>query len=237
MRKTVRNNFDKSSTGVDIECICQYDSGRSRWEFEENIQIVQHDGYRTTSIGYYIDNGNVKGHVDIKFTVKGTRERKIEYLDEIFSVTKEDIQTWDDATLDSEIMSYVEVTLIDYVMDRMDSIDGLEFTPNKNLIVLTTRGYSQGDYAKVIYCPDDIEKAWGRYPKQEDIQKMVNHYFWDAPIFAVMTIDGKEYDYQEMPEYDDYEWKRDKFLEYVAKESGIEREKLEKFVPEYPEYN
>ncbi len=162
MGKTVRNNFDKSSTGVDIECICQYDVDRSRWEFEENIEIVQHDGYRTTSIGYYIDNGNVKGHDDIKFLMKGTRERKIEYLDEVSSVSKEDIQTWDDDTLDSEIMSYVEVTLIDYVMDRMDSIDGLEFIPNKNLIVLTTRGYSQGDYAKVIYCPEDLESAWGK---------------------------------------------------------------------------
>ena len=233
-----RNNYNKSSTGTDIECDCSYDLDRRQWEFEENIKIIQHDGYRTTSIGYYIDNGNVECPDKVSFKVKGDKEAKIKYLIDATNFDREEIETWSEETIDEEIIGHEnDINLINYALDKLPDVPGLEFVPTKNLIVLTTRGYSQGDYAKVLYCPDDLEKCWGNYPKQEEIQKMVDHYYWDAPIYCLFTINGKEYRYDEMPEYDEYEWDRDKFLDYVAKESAVDRESLEALVPEYPEYN
>ncbi len=233
MSKTVRNNFDKSSTGTDIECRCYRDTHQSQLDFSDNIEIIQHSGRSTTSIGYYTDNGNVKGVDDVKFTVKGDKAVKIKwYVD--------NVRPYEDMTendIDAEILETLGVNIIDYALDRLPTVDGLEFVPNKNLIVLTTRGYCQGDYARVIYCPEDLETAWGVYPKQENVQESINHYYWDAPIYCCFEINGEEYNYHDMPEYDEYEWERKKFIAYVAKESGVPAEKLESFVPEYPEYN
>ncbi len=239
MAKTRQNNFDKSSTGTDIEISCFYDTDVSRMNFKENIEIVQHSGYSTTSIGYYIDNGNVEGKDKIRFKVKGTKAAKVKYLVSQTSFDAKEIRTWDTDTLDTEILGYEEdVNLINYALDKMPAApEGLEFVPNKNLEVITTRGYCQGDYAKVIYCPEDLKECWGNDPVQANIQKMVDHYYWDAPIYCQFTINGEEYNYYDCPEYDDYNWKRDEFIAYVAKESKVPAETLEKFVPEYPDYN
>lgn len=229
----------KSSTGTDIECNCMYDTDMSQHEFTENIEIVQHGGYSTTSIGYYIDNGNVAGAGDIEMTVKGTTAAIIAAAKK-YTATYNDLVAASGKELEevkAEIVSVLDdVSLINFALDKLPVIEDLEFVPNKNLIVLTTKGYSQGDYARVIYCPEDLEKCWGNYPKQEEIQKMIDHYYWDAPIYARFEINGEEYNYHDMPAYDEYEWERDKFIDYVAKESGIEKETLEQFVPEYPEY-
>ncbi len=240
MVKTKRNNFDKSSTGTDIECSCFYDTDMSRMNFEENFKMLQHNSYSTTSVAYYIDNGNVPDDSKVKFIVKGTREVREKYfLDNGRYYNAEEVKAWDDETLNEEILSNEEdVNLINYALERIpDTVEGLEFVPNKNLIVLATCGYSQGDYAAVNNCPDDLEKAWGKMPEQKDIQALVNHLFWDAPIYCQVTINGKEYSYYDAPEYDDYKWNRDEFIKYVSKESGIKKENLENFIPENPEYN
>ncbi len=237
MGKARKNNFDKSSTGTDIECNCSYDTDLSRMYFEENFEVLQHSGYRTSSVCYYIDGGNLPDSKSIKFIVKGDKSAKVKHLQDITNFDAEEIETWDNDTMDSEIIGHEsDINLINYALDRMPDIAGLDIVPDKNLIALATCGYSQGDYSTVLYCPEDIEKAWGKMPEQKDIQKMVNHYFWDAPIYAQFTIDGKEYHYHDMPKYDEYEWDRNAFLEYVAKESGVPAETLESFVPEYPEY-
>ena len=236
--KTKRNNYDKSSTGIDIECICQYDTDLSRMHFEENFKVLQHNGHRTQSVLYFIENGNVPDSSGIKFTVKGDKETKIKHLMEITHFDREEIEQWNDDTMDSEIIGHEsDINLINYALDKLPDYKGLEFVPSKNLIALGSTGYSQGDYSTVLYCPEDLEKAWGSYPKQESIQKMVNHYLWGSPIYARFEINGKEYRYDDMPEYNEYEWDRDAFIAYVSKESGIEADKLESFVPEYPEYN
>lgn len=236
---TTRNNFDQSSSGLNIECTCFYDTDRSHMDFKDNFEVLQHSSYRTSSVLYYIDNGNVPvpGHDEIKFTVKGERSAKIKKLVELSYFEEDEIQTWDDDTINQEILNYYEVNLIDYAQDKLDIIDGLEFVPTKNLVVISSSGYSQGDYSTIIYCPDDLEKAWGNKPDENQIQKMVNHYLWDAPIYARCEIDGKEYNIWDMPGYDDYEWDRDKFIDWIAKESGIDKEKFEEYIPENPSYD
>lgn len=238
--KKKHNNFDKSSTGTDIEFVCQYDRDRSQYEFDENIEVIQHSGYSNTSIGYYIDNGNVPGADEIKFTVKGTTKAIIESAKK-YTYAYSDLVAADGKELEdikAEIVAVFEdINLINYAMDKLPKIEGLEIMPNKNLIVLTSRGYSQGNYAKVIYCPEDLEKCWGNMPTQKSIQKMVDHYYWDSPIYARFKINGTEYAYEDTPFYDDYEWKRREFIEYVSKESGVAKDVLKNFVPEYPEYN
>ena len=235
---TRKNNYVRAAENEpNIECSVFHDTDKSSRDFKENFKILQHSGYRTFSVLYYIDNGNVAD--DIKFSVKGSKADKVKYLSEQTNFDAEEIQTWDNDTLDSEILGYEsDVNLINYALDKMpDTPEGLEFVPNKNLICLGSSGYSQGDYSTVIYCPEDLEKAWGNYPKQESIQKMINHYLWDSPVYALFEIDGKEYNIWDMPKYDEYDFDREKFLAWVAKESGVDIEKLKPLCPEYPGYN
>ena len=236
---TTRNNFDQSSTGLNVECTCFYDTDRSERDFRENFEVLQHSGYRTSSVLYYIDNGNVPGHDEIKFIVKGDKAAKIKFLEKECSFEAEEISSWDDDTIDTEILGNLEdLNLINYAEKKhFPVVDGLEFVPNKNLIVISSRGYSQGDYSTVIYCPEDIEKAWGNAPDQNDIQKMVDHYLWDAPIYAQITLNENEFNIWDMDHHDDYTWDREKFVEWGAKKSGIDREKFQAYVPANPSYD
>ncbi len=241
-----RNNFDKSSSGTDIEFVGFMDCDSSRRDFEENIEIIQHDGYRTTSIGYYIDAGNVPDSSEVKFTVKGERTVKEKYLvDTGRNYDAEDVSKWDDETIDNEILSQnKDATLINYAMSLVSSRhgyfqavnDGLEIEPTKNLIAVEIRGYSQGDYAIVLYCPEDVEKAWGNLPNQSKMKEMFTHWYYDAPVYAVMTINGEEYNFWEFPHDNSYEWDKDKFVKWVSEQSKIPVETIAPFVPEDLDY-
>lgn len=234
---TYKNNFDKSSTGTDVEFRGYRDIHQAQILFSEAISVLQHDGYGTTAVGYYADGGcDVPGPDDVSFTVKGERAVKIAKLEELSSLEKEDIEQLGDSELDSELLGYYEVTLIDYALDRMDCIDGLEFVPVKDLIVLTTRGYSQGHYAKVIYCPADLEAAWGRMPERGEMQTSVDRLYWDCPVYACVTVNDNPYEYSDMPEFDEYEWEREKYVKYVAEKSGVSEKVISDLVPTCLDY-
>lgn len=235
---TTRNNYNKSSSGTDIEATCYYDTFRSQSDFNDNIQILQYAGYRATSKGYYIDNGNLPDADSITFLVKGTREDKIKFLvaqglDNLEADISED-------DLDIEVKGFMsdKPSLVTFEnLNKYDLKDtNLEIMPDKNLIKLETRGYSQGDYAEVFYCPEDCEKVWGNAPVQKAVQRYIDHYYWDSPIYAAVTVNGEEYSFYDMPEYDEYSWDKAAFLEYVAKESGIDKETIEPYLPNNPDY-
>lgn len=240
---TTVNNFDKSSTGTDITATVFYDTDKSRMDFEENITILQHDGYRTTSVGYYTGFDAAKPD-DIEWVLTGSDEDCIKWLASDSYWDEEELKGWDMSELRQEIIDRKSPNLIDYALEgsAWDEQNGfgtydLSIKPNKTLIVLTSRGYSQGDYAKVIYCPEDLEKAWGRMPEQDEMQKTIDHLYWDAPIYASVEIDGVDYPVWEMDSYNDYEWDRDAFIAYVAKASGVSVETLEGIIPSEPSYN
>lgn len=237
MRET---NFDKSSTGTDIELSCSYDCDLSRIYFEENFKILQHSGYRTHTKAYYIENGNVEDDETISFTIKGEKSAMIKYLVDETCFDAEEVETWDNDTIESEIIGHLSERpkVLNYQSLNENDLDktGLELVPSKNLIWLATCGYSQGDYAEIAYCPEDLEKAWGIKPDQNDLQKTFNRLFWDAPIYACFTINGKDYRYDEdMP--DSYEWDKEAWAKIVSEKSGIPLETIESFLPESPDYN
>lgn len=234
---TRKNNFTQAPEGQpDIEFVGFQDLSISQHMFSENFEILQFSGYRSSTIAYYIDHGNVPGADDIKFTVKGDKAAKVSYLEGNTIFDESEIETWSEDDIDSEIISLSECNLLNWITDSIENIDGLEFVPSKNLIKLVTRGYSQGDYAEVYYCPDDLEKAWGNAPDQSELQTTFDNLFWDAPYYACMTINGEEYNLFDMPDYNEYEWDADKFAAYVSKESGIDIAILEPLIPQNLEY-
>lgn len=232
----IKNNFDQSSTGTNIELICLRDSGLSQHMFDENFKILQHSSYRRTCKAYYIDNGNVPDDDGITFTLQGTKEQ-IEARLTAEGYSLEEIK----AMIPCEPLDILE-TLYGESLDILNYEDfntvysPLKAVPSKTLTCVSVSGYSQGDYAEVFYSPDDLEKCWGNAPVEKDVQKMFERLFYDAPIYCRFEIDGEEYDYSElMP--DNYEWDREAFARIVSEKSGIDQENLLSFLPEYPDYN
>lgn len=241
---TTRTNHTHPAPGQpDIEVSCFYDTDRSRMDFKENIEIIQYSD-RKTGVGYYIDNGNLPGSDSVTFKIKGKRAALVKYITSEGYATPAECRKMKMADLQEVAMDaykycYDKNTkqlLIDYATERLEQPEGLEIVPSKPLECVTTTGYCQGDYAEVLYCPADCKTVWGSDPKPENIEKMVHHYYWDAPIYCTATINGTEYNYWDMPEYDEYEYDREKFLDYVTKESGIDRETLEPLVPKQPDF-
>lgn len=241
-----QNNFDTSSTGNNIEFNGCMDTDKSQWEFKDNFQVLQSSGYRTHTVAYYIDNGNVPNADALEFTIKGTVKDMRSWLH------GGDVSHWVSATEINKAnkAQLIEWVLVDLALNydtpsliTMESINShqfkdtrLELTTNKPVQRLITRGYCQGDYAEVWYCPSDLAEAWGAEPKESHLQETFDHLFWDAPVYAVMTINGTEYHYWDMPEYDEYEWNREAFGAYVAEESKIPLEEIMAVLPKELEY-
>jgi hypothetical protein len=235
-----KNNYNVNSEGPSIELSCSYDCDLSRIYFEENFKIIQHNGYRTHTKAYYIDCGNVPDDDSIIFSVKGEKSAKVKYIADQGCFEPSEIETWDDDTIESEIIGYLSErpSVVNYQNMNENDLDktGLELSPSKNLIWISVRGYSQGDYAEIAYCPDDLKKAWGNVPKENDLRKEFTRLFYDAPIWACFEINGEEYRYDEYMD-DSYEWDREKFASIVSEKSGIDRDVLLDFLPDYPDYN
>lgn len=245
-----RNNYDTSSTGINIEFTGYYDNFHSVYLFEENFEILQREGYRTHTIAYYTDYGNVEGASAITFSIKGKRKDFVELLltecDRVYS--KADLRRMKKNQLEYAVKEWIDDTieLINYedINENQLKDTGLVIIPNKQLAMAKIRGYSQGDYAEVWYCPDDLFKAWGSSPKENSLRETFNHLFWDSPIRATLNIqkpgkapDSLELYYDECPQCDDYDWKREEFLEWASKQSGVDIKLIAEVVPETLDYN
>ena len=232
-----KNNFSRPTENEPaIELSCAFDTDQSRWEFEENFKILQHSSYRKTCKAYYIENGNVPDDDGITFTLQGTEEQ-IEAALTAEGYDRDEIK----AMIPGEPLDILEtlygesISILNYE-DFNTVYAPLQVIPSKALVCVSVTGYSQGDYAEVFYCPEDLEKAWGNKPVENDLQKMFNRLFYDAPIYCRFTIDGDEYDYSElMP--DNYEWDREAFAKIVSDNSKVDYETILNFLPQYPDYN
>lgn len=231
--KTI-NNFDKSSTGTDIEFSGGYDGDRARWEFEENFEVLRHSGYRVFSVLYYIDCGNVEGADEVDFSLKGTKVQLAEYLvDHFGNETKSGYMKWTKDDLLNEVSDHIwdYMNVLSY-RECNEEIDeyGMEIVPNKTLEWVGLRGYSQGDYSEIVYCPEDLKKAWGKESNEAELSEIFDNLLWDSPISATLTVSGEEFHYDE--EFDWYDWQREEFIEYVSKRTGVGKEVLEAIVPQ-----
>lgn len=227
------NNFTRPAENTpSIELSCGYDGDLSHWEFKENFKILQHQGYRTLTKAFYIDYGSLPDDDSITFKIKATPEQKAEFFKKE-GYSEEDVppvEDMDEAILDT----YGErITLLNY-QDFNQCYAPIQVEPSKRVEWVAIRGYSQGDYAEIAYCPDDYAVAFGCKPDESELQKLFERLFYGAPIYCVFRINGAEYNYSElMP--DCYEWEPEAFAQIVSEKSGVEKQTLLDMLPKYPD--
>lgn len=239
------NNFTHNANGDSIETRVFYDSCLARMDFEDNIEILQHSGYRESCIAFYHGQGTSAD--DIQWRVVGKRAELVRYVRDFSTLDNAEIramrmQELRDFVLDDStcgILEYLawyesgQLSLAN-IFCHIGTYD-LQIVPTHNgkditLQSVETRGYCQGDYAKVYYSPELLESAWGTMPSES-----IDHLFWDSPVYARVDINGEDYYYYDWPESDYYTWNREGFAAWLASESGASESEILALLPENPD--
>ena len=127
-------------------------------------------------------------------------------------------------------MDFLEDELVSYKYDVEKLADEYKIAVSfvNDIEILTTRGYSQGDYVLVIVDRTQLTRLWGKYT--DDVQESIDRYFWNAPVYAKLEINGTEYFYDEC-DLKHYKWEREAFIKRVIKDAGVPESDLESLVP------
>lgn len=212
-----KNNYDNSSTGINIECWAYYDTDLSRIWFKDAINkhgdlYYYQSGYEDVkSIRDFIEIDSKASHEELADLANELNEWA--YYDEY---SDEDLR---ELILDAE----PEMIMNRYWHEQLGSTLKLkpEFTLYK------TRGYCQGDIETVLYKGDSLSAL---------IHDSIDHLFWDAPVRAEVIINGKGYEYDSI-----YEWKKSEFIsdimnKYEGDNPDYVRKSLDKMLPEELNY-
>ncbi len=209
------NNFDQSSTGLNIELSIFRDTDQSRHDFEECFNIIQSESYRRHTIAVYTDFGNIDPDFDFEDPANYDFTKK-----ELVAAMKK-ASIWDQETARYKGYDLYKATkqeLIEFAKEEYNYSDFAEFLENftPNFVTIKTCGYSQGDYAEVIFSKKVIDYLEKSCLKSFDellpsLETTVDHLFWDSPIYARLTVNDDEYYLDELLP-DLYEYDKDKLI-------------------------
>lgn len=210
------NNYDQSSSGINLELNLSYDLDRARREFEESFHILQHSGYRTNSILVFNQYGNFDVS-DFEFTDLDNYNYESLTTKEIFkALYNSQYPTNIDNDLKCSDFEGIKELLVNLDVENLNSIDQrellesietylycdesfkefLQSTFECNYITLVSRGYCQGDYSEIIIpkivLDSFIEGCENMgTPEQvgEALQETIDHLLWDQPLYARLEIE------------------------------------------------
>ena len=227
------NNFDQSSTGINLELACFRDSDQSRIEFEENFTCIQPEEYRRSGCWFYSEYGNNEKPDNLsdcydfgKCNRKDFRQYALEYYELSENSEPGLIRELIDDMFEYGSWKDLAIHLLDDEVGFYDAMRN-EFPDIHNAVLkyesCNVTGYSQGDYALVLYPIGS---------KFEGMREHFKHLFYDAPIYCRLTVNDEEFDLMEDTE-DYYKWDREAVIKAAPE---VARGWLKNKLPEYPEY-
>lgn len=228
------NNFDQSSSGVNLELSCFFDIDASQRDFQESFERVERD----TPKGFYGDVYFFTNYGDDVFIENDARNYKIECDSKTMIKRMHDFVGGDlrEFMRECEINSKDDVNVLlgqfeSYVGYESEYLDFLDQYFDLDFIIYQTRGYSQGDAVTVL-----IDKK----TYNERLESHIDHLFWDAPIYARLTINDDEDVYLD-ENIDRYDYDKDVMIcefekSYNGEYKSVIIEFLESELPESPEY-
>ena len=223
----IKNNFDMSTSGVNIQVDCFFDNLQAQTDFDnEIIRLGRVSNYRlSTNLFGVLSCADIIRIGDFCTFKKGIKKADLIALaDELPDFY--DGESYTVKELKAEIMdASPEMILNDY----WRAGNGLKLKTGFELY--NTRGYSQGDSADVLI-------------KSTDNKDFINHLFWDSPIYCIVNINREDFYYWDVDGVDSYDWKKEKMINYVVNAVNVDDDKKEyikktlaDLLPDYPEYN
>lgn len=201
------NNFDSSSSGVNVEVNVYRAEIDAQYRYDENFEELC-----SNDVKQYIDWGNIGVCSNEElFKIKTSNSKQsiidaIEYL----------VGYCDDSIVKDDLIEVL------YDMDFCD-LYAPTWSRNKsvfdlldvkcNFEVVVSTGYSQGDVRDVII-PHKLADVWGckKSDMMNGMQEEIDHLIWDTPINGEIVVDGSEYFITEYMD-SNYEWDADAVLE------------------------
>ena len=163
----MKNNFDRSSSGVNLMLSVFFDGDQSRYEFKNNYAQIDNrwsDKYFYTHWGEY--------SIERFYKVTNKELFKKEFSQDNYAPE-------DSEDLDELIYSYDLDADYPWVSERYPHF--------------VIRWYSQWDYAEIYYNPD----CFWTFFTEERLKESAHHLFWDAPLYCVLHIDDEEFCFHE----------------------------------------
>ncbi|WP_419833705.1 hypothetical protein [Endozoicomonas atrinae] len=246
-----KNNFDMSSTGLNIELTCFYDCARAQYDFSESFTYIKQ--YKQHVFSHYgnVDVSNFEKTFKVNCTARELFIRYHQFANNsdpryLRDLIRE-LNSYDDIQPIRHCTKEVMLNAIrNHCYDHQGYVEFMEKHFEPDYFELETRGYSQGDYARVII-PNEVLTTCGldlTEANADSFQQEIDHLFWDAPLFFRVTIDGNEFDFVEyLGEYDYDKSKAldvaDKHLlsDYPKPMQRYLRKFLEDNLPEQPTYS
>ena len=244
----VINNYDKSSTGINIEANICWNNDVAQDNWNNNFIKLKSGPYKNYYL--YTDWDNVSAYYNDKYPNNSGIEHIMD-IEECYNIaeTKRNLTILRYLTVKeygllcySEAkVNYRAIDLVELLFDTdcVDNIDDLDIEYTSKVDILETIGYSQGDYENVLIATDVLKQIWGNEPNINDLQEEINHLFWDQPLYCVVTINGEEYDYA--VQNGTYSYDKDTLIDELCNaiedvDTDVLRTELENILPEEPDY-
>lgn len=212
------NNFDQSSTGVNLNLLCFYDVDRARNDFEDAFHVLQYSGYRQNSILVF----NGFGDQDVSnFSFTDLENYNIEKLTakEIFKAfynwhystdidhdlkcgdllgVKELLQELEISNLKNEDHKSILEAIETHIYCDTSYKEFLQSTFECNYLTFESRGYCQGDYSEIVV-PAKVYNSYIQNENSpinsiEDFEKAFSdstfdNLLWDQPLYCRLGIE------------------------------------------------
>jgi predicted house-cleaning noncanonical NTP pyrophosphatase (MazG superfamily) len=217
------NNFDQSSSGYNIELNAFYDNDASIRIFDDMFTCVSRDSfsllngrYRGVNI-YAYDMPASFELFDLDNWIMPTKKVLHDLiLDNLFNGCKGSMNTETKDQFSKLSYQLTKCQLIEFLKDTyqedLNSFIVEHLTPK--FTVVSSRGYSQGDYAEVIYFKED-------YNNNDSLD--FDNELWASPIYIRLTVNDEEFYIEEFLK-NPYNYDQDELEQVITKlinESGF----------------
>ena len=170
------NNFDSSTSGVNLEVSCFWDNDLSCMYFEENFQRLENDQF------LFVDNGNFSDQFDCtdldNYDLKsGKNKDLLKYIVDKFYNCIENVNQDSLIYFSKYAKQLNKLELIGLVENAFpyDYEDFLTYNFTPLYEVLTVRGHCQGDQATVIFTHESIKEY--NFDNREQFLSMMQKIF------------------------------------------------------------
>jgi hypothetical protein len=226
------NNFDTSSSGVNLELTCERDNCLAQDQFSENFKRIDtggssllNDRFFNADVYQFIDNGNFSDGFNLTdlnnydLTSK-TNKNILANIRSEFYGSSEDLRNDSLNLFNKYPYQLNKVELLELVENEFNEdyekflVDN--FTPLFEIISI--RGYSQGDYAEIAFTHKDI-KEYNFEDREKFLVMMENYFtnlFYDAPIYCKLGIDQDEFDFREFMK-NEFEYDKNELIAIAEK--------------------
>ena len=202
-----KNNFDCSSSGLNIEVSAYYSSWGSQNIFEDTYKVVRNRYSKRDMCIRVIDFDILPEKLSdvgvFKTGKRGPIPKQIvcdmlnEYSDYCY-----DCQSFTYKELYDELKN-IDVRYLPRLME--DNEYQHYFHLNKDLSLYGSSGYCQGDFTYVL-C---------KYDTCKNYHHLIDRELWDCPVWANVQIAGIDYRYDELMS-DPYYWNKQEFIKKVV---------------------